>query len=83
VALIERGERGVSIEAMNRIAEALDLPAGCLAILGSVAESGHPRSVGLLKSLQELVTSAVDLQQDLRRKTSSTPKKRGRKAVHR
>ena len=68
VALIERGERGVSIEAMNRIAGALDLPAGCLAILGSVADSGHPRSVGLLKSLQDLVTSTVDLQQELRQR---------------
>lgn len=67
VALIERGERGVSMKAINRLAKALEVPAGCLAALGSRAESGHPELAGLLKSIQELIVTTVEAQEEFRR----------------
>lgn len=36
VALIERGEQDVSMETLNALAEALDVPAACLTIRGGV-----------------------------------------------
>lgn len=81
IALVERGERGLSIDAMNNVAEALHVPAGCLAILGSTAQSGHPRSKGLLESLQNLVQVTLEAQDALEpptahRKPSRSAQKR-------
>jgi transcriptional regulator with XRE-family HTH domain len=35
VAMIERGERNLSIDSLNKLATALEIPAGCLAMLGT------------------------------------------------
>ena len=78
IAMVERGERGLSIEAMNQVAEALQVPAGCLAILGSSAKSGHPRSKGLLKALQDLVHVTLDAQDALEPVTARSKASRTR-----
>ena len=82
VALIERGERGLSLDAMNRIASALQVPAGCLAILGSRTESGHPRLTELLNSPQRLISTTVNVQQELESGRRLHAKRRRRPVVH-
>lgn len=63
IAVIERGERGISLRTMNQIAKALQLPAGCLSILASRTQSGDKDLIRLLKSMQKLVRTVVAAQQ--------------------
>ena len=67
VALIERGERSVSLKAMNRLATALNLPAGCLAVLASRTESDSKSLARLLKSMQKLVRVTVAAQESMKK----------------
>lgn len=61
VALIERGERGVSLESLNAIAAGLEVPAGCLTILGTTAPA-HDRDLKrMVKTAQNLVDKVVRL----------------------
>jgi len=62
LALIERGQRGVSIETLNDVAEALDVPAACLAILGSKKIAGSKESMPFVKSLQKLISATIAAQ---------------------
>src|SRR5262249_25664166 len=55
IAVIERGERVVSMESLNAIAAALDIPAGCLAILGMNRIAESPRSTKFVSSLKKLI----------------------------
>lgn len=59
VALIERGERGVSLDKLNDLADALDIPAACLTILGTseIAEDANSRS--LVGSMQKLILATI------------------------
>jgi transcriptional regulator with XRE-family HTH domain len=62
IALIERGQRGVSMETLNALAEALDVPAACLAMLGTSKIAGSNDSATLVKSLQKLILATVAAQ---------------------
>src|SRR5215218_3670747 len=71
VALIERGQRGVSMETLNDLADALEIPAACLAILGTPKIGGMVGSASLVKSMQKLVVATITAQ-------TSVPKQRKR-----
>ena len=62
VALIERGERFVSLATLNAIAQVLDIPAACLAILGSSQIEGSEGATDLMKSLQSLIAATITAQ---------------------
>lgn len=59
VALIERGQRGVSMDTLNALAEVLELPAACLAMLGTSRIAGDGDSESLVKSLQKLIVATI------------------------
>ena len=59
VALIERGERGVSMETLNALADVLNVPAACLAMLGTSKIAGEADSTSLVTSLQKLIVATV------------------------
>lgn len=80
IALIERGERSVSLKAMNRLATALNLPTGCLAVLASRTESDSKALARLLRSLQKLVRATVAAQESMK-KSAETRRHRRRPVV--
>jgi transcriptional regulator with XRE-family HTH domain len=55
VAMIERGERGISMETLNALARALKVPAACLAMLGTSKIRGEADSSPLVASMQKLI----------------------------
>jgi transcriptional regulator with XRE-family HTH domain len=55
IAVIERGERAVSLTSLNAIAKALDIPAGCLAILGTNRIAESPQSAAFVNSLKKVI----------------------------
>jgi transcriptional regulator with XRE-family HTH domain len=65
VALIERGQRGVSLDSLNALAEVLDVPAACLALLGTSRTAGDRTRASLVKSLQKLIVATVIAKTDL------------------
>ena len=85
VALIERGEGGVSIESLNALAHALEVPAGCLTILGTRTPSNDRALRPLVNSMQRLVMKVVELHSVLVKeeaeKTKSKPNKSGKKRL--
>lgn len=74
VALIERGERGVSIESLNALARVLEVPAGCLTILGTRAPANDPALRPLVSSLHRLVTKVVELHSVLKKEEAEKTK---------
>jgi transcriptional regulator with XRE-family HTH domain len=91
VALIERSQRGVSMETLNHLADALEIPAACLTMLGTAKLSGLRRSARLVSSMQKLILATITAEERLQAKgigkdrPASTAgrktKKRARKAV--
>lgn len=65
VALIERGERGVSLDAVNKLASALAVPAGCLTMLGTTKIRGDSEAAAMVKSMQELILATLFAQTQL------------------
>ena len=65
LALIEQGRRAVSMETLNVIAEALAIPPGCLAILGSTRIGKNSVATNLMKDLQKLISAVLLAQKDL------------------
>lgn len=65
LALIERGQRGVSMETLNELAEALRVPAACLAMLGSNKIADSKESASFVKSLQKLISATIVAQASL------------------
>lgn len=59
VALIEQGKRFVSVETLNALAKALDIPPACLAILGSRNTGPDKEFTQFMKNLQELISSVL------------------------
>lgn len=59
IALIERGERGVSMETLNEISAALEIPSACLTILGSKQIAGSKKSAALVEGLQKLISATL------------------------
>jgi transcriptional regulator with XRE-family HTH domain len=66
VALIERGERFVSLDSLNALAKALDIPSACLTILGSTSMGRGKEVNELMQSLKGLITSTLFAQAELR-----------------
>jgi transcriptional regulator with XRE-family HTH domain len=65
VALIERGERGVSIDTLNSLAEALEIPSACLTMLGMSRIRGLSDSSRLVRSFQKLITATLEAEMTL------------------
>jgi len=61
VALIERGVRGVSLDTLESLASVLDVPAGCLLILGRRASRRSESFRDLLTTGQKLIMKLVEL----------------------
>lgn len=59
VALIERGERGVSLETLNALADALQVPAACLVLWGSTHDEPASPAGRVLSALRELAMAAM------------------------
>jgi transcriptional regulator with XRE-family HTH domain len=68
IALIERGERGVSLDAVNKLASALAIPAGCLTMLGTIRIRGDSEGAAMVKSMQELILATLFAQTQLEAK---------------
>lgn len=68
VALIERGERGVSLDAVNKLAGALAVPAGCLTMLGTSKMKGDSERTALVKNMQDLILATLVAQTQLEAK---------------
>jgi transcriptional regulator with XRE-family HTH domain len=68
IALIERGERGVSLDAINKLASALAVPAGCLTMLGTTKMRGDSEGMAIVKSMQELILATLFAQTQLEAK---------------
>lgn len=60
VALIERGSRGVSLHTLESLAEALEVPSGCLLMLGRRMRRSEPFH-DLVTSAQKLIMKLVEL----------------------
>jgi transcriptional regulator with XRE-family HTH domain len=59
VAMIERGERSVSLDTLNALAKSLEIPPACLTVLGSTHIKKSNEATKLLKDLQELIRATV------------------------
>ena len=78
VALIERGQRGVSIETLNELADVLKIPAACLTMLGMSRIAGLSESARLVKSMQKLIVATITAQTSIDEKGKrAARKKRG------
>ena len=61
VALVERGARGVSLDTLESIATALEVPSGCLMILGRRTSRRSEPFHDLLATGQKLILKLVEL----------------------
>jgi transcriptional regulator with XRE-family HTH domain len=59
IALIEQGRRAVSMSTLNAIAKALDLPPGCLAILGSRTGGNSKPLADFVEGLKHAITTLI------------------------
>lgn len=76
VALIERGQRGVSIETLNALADVLKIPAACLTMLGMSRIAGLSESARLVKSMQKLILATMVAQDTVKAKGKLTTRKK-------
>ena len=65
IALVEQGKRFVSVDTLNALANALDIPPGCLAILGSRSIGRDREATRFMKDLQGLISSVLLAQAEL------------------
>lgn len=65
IALIEQGRRAVSLDSLNALAKALDMPSACLTVLGTRSTSGNKASADFVESLQDLISAVVLAQTEL------------------
>ena len=63
IAWIEHGKRASSLDVLNALGEALDVPAECLTILGSRLIANNTEAAAFLASLQKLIVTTVEAQQ--------------------
>jgi len=66
IALIEQGRRFVSVDTLNSLASALDIPPACLAILGSRNSGKNKAASDFMKSLQNLISTVILAEAELR-----------------
>ncbi|HVC99437.1 MAG TPA: helix-turn-helix transcriptional regulator [Pirellulales bacterium] len=73
-AILERGERAFTMNTLNALARALDVPAACLAVLGTPSPGPkQAAAANLLAKLQTLIPTIVAAEQQERAK--ARPKK--------
>ncbi|HEX4131059.1 MAG TPA: helix-turn-helix transcriptional regulator [Pirellulales bacterium] len=63
IALIEQGRRFVSVDTLNALADALEVPAACLAILGSEKIGTNKAATEFMQSLQKVIRAVIDAQE--------------------
>ena len=63
IALIEQGKRFVSVDTLNVIADALEVPAACLAILGSRRIGTNKAATDFMNSLQRVISAVIHAQE--------------------
>jgi transcriptional regulator with XRE-family HTH domain len=78
VALIERGERGVSLDLLNELANALNVPAACLTMLGTSEIAGDANSKSFVASLQKLILATIVAQATIEAKEEAEKAKQHR-----
>ncbi len=78
IALIEQGKRFVSVDTLNALADALDVPAACLAILGSQKIGTNKAATEFMQSLQKVITAVIHAQEEMQGDVT-----KGRKPVER
>jgi transcriptional regulator with XRE-family HTH domain len=59
IALIEQGKRFVSMETLNRLARALEIPPACLAVLGSESGGDSEAATAFMESLKHLISTII------------------------
>lgn len=65
IALIEQGKRFVSVDTLNALADALNVPAACLAILGSQNIGTNKAATDFMHSLQKVISAVMDTQKEM------------------
>jgi transcriptional regulator with XRE-family HTH domain len=68
IALIEQGKRFVSMETLNRLAKALEIPPACLAVLGSRNGGKSKAATAFMESLKHLISTIIVAETDLQTK---------------
>lgn len=64
VAILERGERSFSLRMLNALGRALDVPAACLAIMGSPSSGSRGSAASqVLSKLQSLIAATIEVEQ--------------------
>ncbi|HET6883032.1 MAG TPA: helix-turn-helix transcriptional regulator [Pirellulales bacterium] len=77
VAILERGERAFSLKTLNALGKALDMPAACLAVLGSPSSSAkNPAASQVVAKLQALITTTMQVEQRQKKSARHLSKKR-------
>lgn len=80
VALIEQGKRSVSMETLDALGQALNVPAECLSILAFRAMAKQKDITDLASSLQNLILATVEARSTTKsvrtRRSSATVRKR-------
>lgn len=71
VVVIEQGKRRVSMETLDKLAEALNVPAECLSVLAFRPMSDVKEVAELSQSLKRLILAVVDARQSTIRKNVS------------
>ncbi|MBX3414182.1 MAG: helix-turn-helix transcriptional regulator [Pirellulales bacterium] len=74
IALIEQGKRFVSVDTLNALAEALDVPVACLAILGSRKIGTNKAATDFMHSLQKVISTVIAAQESAERGVGSEQK---------
>ncbi|HQU41317.1 MAG TPA: helix-turn-helix transcriptional regulator [Pirellulales bacterium] len=63
MAVLERGERAFSLKMLNALGKALDVPAACLAIMGSPSSgTRNPAASQVLAKLQSLIAATIQVE---------------------
>lgn len=75
VAILERGERNFTLASINALAQALDVPASFITVLGTSQTVADPAAAKLVHTLEQAIVTAMKL----RRETSRRPRRRGKK----
>jgi transcriptional regulator with XRE-family HTH domain len=59
IALVEQGKRFVSVDTLNAVAKALDIPPACLAVLGSRSIGRDKVATEFMQNLQGLIANVL------------------------
>lgn len=80
IALIEQGKRFVSVDTLNLLANALDIPSACLAILGSRTIGKNKPATEFMEGLRHLISTVIVAQSHLSGADASNAPKRDNRA---